>query len=244
MRLHYLLAAAALLSCAGSTEPTPPPGAVRILFVGNSLTYTNDLPSMVKKIALADGETFFVKSIAHPNWNLHDHWNDGAAVQEIAADKWDVVVMQQGPSSLPESRLDLLTWSRKFGDLAHIHDACPAMYMVWPSLDLFTSFDAVRDHYAEAADSVDGLFLPAGEAWRAVWELDDDFPLYGTDGFHPSPLGTYVAALAIYSGLVGRSPAGNTATFAGVDLTAQERFDIQQAVWGAVYGQPRRCAIE
>jgi hypothetical protein len=244
MRLHFLLAAAALLSCAGSTEPTPPPGAVRVLFVGNSLTYTNDLPAMVRAIALAGGDTFFVKAIAHPDWNLHDHWNDTEAAHEIAADKWDVVVLQQGPSSLPESRLDLLTWSRKFGDLAKIHGACPAMYMVWPALDFATSFDAVRDHYAEAADSIDGLFLPAGEAWRAAWEKDDDLALYGPDAFHPSKLGTYVAALAIYSGLVGRSPVGNMASIAGVSLTAQERLDIQQAVWGTVYGSPRRCSIE
>jgi hypothetical protein len=240
----YLILATVLLSCGGSTEPTPPPGAVRILFIGNSLTYTNDLPSMVKKIALAGGDTFFVGSIAHPNWGLEDHWNDGEAKQEIAADKWDVVVMQQGPSSLPESRIDLLTWSRKFGDLAHLHGVCPTMYMVWPARADFDTFDGVRDHYAEAADSIDGLFLPAGEAWRGVWELDAKYALYGPDTFHPSPLGTYVAALTIYSGLVGRSPAGNTATFAGVNLTDQQRFDIQNAVWGAVYGSPRRCAIE
>jgi hypothetical protein len=29
--------------------------ALRILFIGNSLTYTNDLPSMVGRIAAADG---------------------------------------------------------------------------------------------------------------------------------------------------------------------------------------------
>jgi hypothetical protein len=244
MRPYYFLAAAALLSCAGSTEPTAPPGAVRILFVGNSLTYTNDLPAMVRSIALAGGDTFFVKSISHANWNLHDHWNDGAAAQEIAADKWDVVIMQQGPSSLAASRLDLLTWSRKFGDLANIHGTCPAMYMVWPALADVDSFDAVRDHYAEAADSVDGLFLPAGEAWREVWSLDPEYALYGGDDFHPSKLGTYVAALAIYSGLIGASPQGNSFKPSGVTLDAQQRHDIQGAVWGAVYGQPRRCSIE
>lgn len=239
----YLILAAALLSCGGTTEPTPSPGAVRILFVGNSLTYTNDLPSMVKAIALAGGDTFVVKSFASPNWGLQDHWEDAEAAHEIAADKWDVVIMQQGPSSLPESRIDLLTWSRKFGDLAQIHGTCAAMYMVWPALINFDSFDAVRDHYAEAADSIDGLFLPAGEAWRGVWALDASYALYGPDNFHPSPLGTYVAALTIYSGLVGRSPVGNSASIPGVTLTAQQKHDIQGAVWGAAYGMPRRCSI-
>ena len=241
---RYLLLTASLLACGGATEPTPSRGAVRVLFVGNSLTYTNDLPKMVQAIALAGGDTFVVKSIAHPNWGLEDHWGSGESTGEIAADRWDVVVMQQGPSSLPESRVDLLTWSRKFGELAHQHHACPAMYMVWPARDYLGSFDAVRDHYAEAADSIDGLFLPAGEAWRGVWALDATYPLYGPDNFHPSPLGTYVAALAIYSGLTDRSPVGNSASVPGVTLTAQQKHDIQGAVWSAVAGTPRRCSIK
>ena len=43
-----------------------------------------------------------------------------------------------------------------------------------------------------------GLLLPAGDAWRAAWAADARLPLYGPDGFHPSPMGTYLAALVIY----------------------------------------------
>jgi len=50
--------------------------------------------------------------------------------------------------------------------------------------------------------------LPAGEAWRAAWRRDSTLALYGPDAFHPSILGTYVAALVIYGGLTGRSPLG------------------------------------
>ena len=31
-------------------------------------------------------------------------------------------------------------------------------------------------------------------------------PLYGPDGFHPSPLGTYLAALVVDAGLTGQQP--------------------------------------
>jgi hypothetical protein len=33
-------------------------------------------------------------------------------------------------------------------------------------------------------------------------------PLYGDDGFHPSPMGTYLAAIAIYAELLEASPVG------------------------------------
>ena len=237
-----LSASLALVSCGSTaTEPEPPPGAYRVLFVGNSLTYTNDLPAMVEAIALANGDTFFVRSEAFPDWGLQDHWEKGDAPSLMTTDAWDVVVMQQGPSSLESSRIDLLTWSRKFGDLARIHHMCAAMYEVWPSKNYLTSMQDVHDHYAEAADSIGGLFLPAGDAWLNAWAKDADFALYGPDNFHPTPLGTYLAALAVYSGLTGRSPVGNTATVPGVTLTSDERHQIQLAAWEAAYGLPRRC---
>jgi hypothetical protein len=66
---------------------------------------------------------------------------------------------------------------------------------------------------------VDGLFLPAGDVWRAAWERDATVPLYDQDDFHPSVLGTYAAALVIYARLTGRTPVGLPArlrTTAGV----------------------------
>ena len=56
---------------------------------------------------------------------------------------------------------------------------------------------------ASAAEAVNGLFLPAGEGWRAAWAADPQLMLYGPDGYHPSELGTYEAALVIYEGITG-----------------------------------------
>jgi len=52
------------------------------------------------------------------------------------------------------------------------------------------------------------MLLPVGEAWRAAWRRDPDVPLYGPDGFHPTPTATYLAALVIYQQVSGRSPIG------------------------------------
>ena len=70
--------------------------------------------------------------------------------------------------------------------------------MVWPDKSRFAFFEAVRVNYKAAADEVGGLFLPAGEAWLKAWERDTSLALYGGDNFHPSPLGTFLAALVIY----------------------------------------------
>jgi hypothetical protein len=85
--------------------------------------------------------------------------------------------------------------------------ARPALYMVWPSSSRRGDFDRVRDSYSLSASDIDGVFIPAGEAWRAAWRRDAAIALYGDDGFHPTPQASYLAALVIAGALTGREPA-------------------------------------
>jgi hypothetical protein len=84
--------------------------------------------------------------------------------------------------------------------------------MVWPSVERASAFDAVRESYLRAAEAIDGLFVPAGEAWRRAWELEPGLAFYGTDGFHPSRLGSVTAALAVVRTLFGEPLAGLPST--------------------------------
>jgi hypothetical protein len=69
-------------------------------------------------------------------------------------------------------------------------------------------FDAVRHSYTNAAEGAGAALYPAGEAWRAAWMVDADLPLYDTDDYHPSRMGSYLAALTIFRGLTQRSVVG------------------------------------
>ena len=67
--------------------------------------------------------------------------------------------------------------------------------------------DVIRS-YANAARAADAELYPAGLAWQAAWRRNPRLPLYGPDGFHPSPLGTYLTALVVLAGLTGEPPIG------------------------------------
>lgn len=186
----------------------PPPEAdVTILFVGNSLTYTNDLPGMVERLLVEHGQvgTVYTESVAFPNFGLVDHWALGTARSRIREGGWDYVVIQQGPSAT-EGRPSLLQYSAIFAGEASAVGARLALYMVWPSASRSFDFDGVSDSYATAAEQTGSLLFPAGEAWRAAWVTDPDLPLYGPDGFHPSVSGTCLAALVMYQQISGRDP--------------------------------------
>lgn len=190
-------------SCGSSTEPTLT-GGKQVLFIGNSLTYANDLPGTLSRMALAVGDTIRVTTVAEPNFALIDHYLGGSnAIAVIASRRWDYVVLQQGPSTVPINRDSLIIATRLFAP--HIRDAgaVPALYMVWPTSDRTAFFDAARISYQMAADTVDGIFMPAGSAWVKAWETDPNLTLYEADGLHPTALGTYLAALVIYERLTG-----------------------------------------
>jgi hypothetical protein len=206
----WILAPLVWLAC-GCGSPTgpgpegPDPEDLAVLFIGNSLTYVNDLPGMLAALFEMGGAgEIFIASDTRPNWGLPDHWLSGAR-DLISGSPWDVVVLQQGPSAT-EGRPYLLEYSRLFAEDVRAVGGTPALYMVWPSLTRFFDFDGVSDSYQTAAVEANGLLFPAGEAWRIAWEADPFLELYGADGFHPSVLGTYLAALVMYQQLSGRDP--------------------------------------
>jgi hypothetical protein len=188
--------------------PVPAPGSpLKVLFIGNSLTAANDLPAMVEALGKANGQPIVTRTVAYANYSLEDHWVHGDARRTIAEGGWSFVVLQQGPSALPESRVLLVEYARRFAQEARRVHAQVALYMVWPSISRFGDFDGVKASYQAAAKEVGGVFLPAGEAWRAGWRTDSKLAFYGTDGFHPTPLGSCLAALVIFRGLTGKAPA-------------------------------------
>src|SRR3954464_1961191 len=76
-----------------------PPGGHHILFIGNSLTYTNDLPGTLSALAHEAGDTIAVRSVANPNFAVIDHALGGSdAVAAIQHESWNYVVLQQGPT--------------------------------------------------------------------------------------------------------------------------------------------------
>jgi len=121
---------------------------------------SNDLPALVREVAEAAGRDLGYAVLLAPGASLEEHWNAGAeeVISEVGA---DVVILQQGPSSLPESQEHLRTWAERFAVPIRQAGGTPALL--------------------------------------AGWERDPDLALYGADGFHPSELGSLVAALTVYA---------------------------------------------
>ena len=136
---------------------------------------------MVAALARLEGRSFAAGTLAYPNVSFEDHAGMGA-FDVIRRERPDIVVMQQGPSSLLESRINLVGWTRQSASVIEQSGGRTALLMVWPPTGRLAFFDGVRDSYRAAADEVGGMFIPAGESWRAAWRRDDaDRCMHGTD---------------------------------------------------------------
>ena len=190
---------------------------------------------------LLDGvldEDVLIQSVAFPNYGLIDHWVDPRTHAAIALGGWDYVIMQQGPSGT-EGRPSLLEFTKRFEPEIRAAGAEPAVYMVWPSDARRFDFELVSESHVLAAEGVNGLLFPAADAWQAAWQRDAALQLYGPDGFHPSVLGSFLAALTIADRLVdGALPLPTEIR------TATSRFPISPELAAVLLESAREAIAE
>lgn len=240
------IAAAALLACsAGPVDnpvpppppPPPPSGTLRLFFIGNSLTYSYNIPGLVKDmITSATGKEPLVVSSTYANYALEDHWNGGSARSLIKAQPLDRVIMQQGPSTLPESGVQLTMWSKTWADEARRYNVRPGLYVVWPPKG--GDLDAGIANHEAAATAADAALYPVGHAWREAWAVDPSLPLYGPDQFHPGPHGSWLAALII-AAMVTDRPVADFPNLFPTQISATQAETMRAAATKAItlYGR-------
>lgn len=176
-------------------------GKINILFVGNSLTYSNSLPELVEQVALSMRKEVVAGMVALPNYALEDHWFDGEVQQLITSSNYQYVVVQQGPSSQADGRAMLLEYGKRLKDLCDQHQTKLAFFMVWPAKVNYHTFPGVIANYTEAAQQTNSILCPVGEIWKAKMDATSDFKYYSSDGFHPSVKGSQSAAEIIVKSL-------------------------------------------
>lgn len=199
--MPYSILMVCLLYCPNFEQVASQPK--RILFIGNSLTYTNELPVLVQQLFVSLKKPKpFVEAFTEPGASLGDHWQLPRTGKRIVEGKWDYIILQQGSSTLAASQKEFMKDMETGKQYFKKTKAKVCLYMVWPETNRKQYFPQVRQAYANAAKAVDGLFLPAGIALQQVQENAPHLALF-TDGLHPTPLGTFLAGYVIAAKLTG-----------------------------------------
>jgi hypothetical protein len=231
--------ATACLNDVASPDYVNPSSGKAVLFIGNSLTYVNDVPVLVQGLAdAAGGDSLIIAASVGPDMALVDHWNQGNVQKVIASRHWDFVVLQQGPSSTAINRDSLRIMAKLYAPLITAAGGKPVLFSAWPARDRREDFPGAAESYRLAAEDVGGLYAPVANAWIEAWSRDGTLSLYA-DGLHGNSAGSYLAALVIYSRLFGKSPVGLPDTLRLrngniVAVPASLNALLQQSAWTAV----------
>ncbi|MFS8064527.1 MAG: hypothetical protein ACMG5Z_08040 [Luteimonas sp.] len=209
---------------------------MRILFVGNSYLYTNDMPARVRQLAKRHSVTLDTQLRTAPNYALSDHLRE-PSFDAVLAQPWDWVILQQGPSSLPESKDDLIASAVAIAARLRDRPTRIALLAAWPAAANAATSPAAEANYRDAAAAIGACVLPVAAAWRLAGEVSELPVLYQIDRLHPNRAGTRLSAMVVVHGLLG---AGSTA--AGHAAGGGNENAMATIVHAAYAQEPRACA--
>lgn len=218
-------------------EPLGPPR--RILFIGDSLTFVNDLDQHVVALARAadpvDGTAISVNRSVRGGSPLKALWKKTDARDQIQNGKYDAVVLQE---DLPETTLeDFQKYGSHFGQLARSVGSRLILLATWPYDRLgWIKTDGIMSAHLELAQKIGAEVAPAALAWDRMSGIYPDVDLYADDGEHPTVLGTHLAATVVFATLWKRNPIGLRSSqlkFGGKDFARV----CQEVAWDVVENQ-------
>jgi hypothetical protein len=205
---------------------------VRVLFVGNSFTFKNSLPALVRDLAAGDRGAAPIYSVeyAAPGWSLRQAADDDGLADLLGDVHWDVVVLQEKSwlLSYPEDRWrhDTYPYAVRLKGQIDRHGARTLLFMTWGYMlgdrwaqphDAYAAMQArLADGYSKLGLALGADVARAGLAWAEALRREPSLPLWADDGKHPSLLGSYLAACVFFELLSGRMPTGSAFT-AGID---------------------------
>ncbi len=196
---------------------------VRVLFLGNSFTYVNDLPTVFRDLARAAGQNVETSMVANGGETLAQHAAPGDSLNAIHSAHWQFVVVQeqsQIPSVESFRQTQMYPAARTLVSSIEGVDATPILLETWAhrdgwfdqGLDYASMQAGVDQGYATISAELRVALAPAGQAWQAVLRQDPGLVLWQADGVHPSTAGTYLAACALYTRIFGPCPLGTAYT--------------------------------
>lgn len=231
MKLKNTLLIASLVFgalCAGAKVPLNNRAvlsdSLQVLFIGNSYTYYNDLPGLVRDLAASVGGKIAPSRCIKGGQRFKGHLETPTTVEMLAAGGFDYVVLQEA-SYLPSYQTRSVI--EEVYPYAHILDSLAKagspkaeviFYMTWghkngivhsntdyPLDDTYESMqERLKTSYREMAWENGSKCAPVGVAWQRVRAERPELELYTKDMSHPSRLGSYLAANVILATILGK----------------------------------------
>ncbi len=211
----------------------------KVLFIGNSLTYFNDMPNTFSDVSNSLGKNVSVTMYAPGGTGFVNHVSDPNLYDIIRNDTFDIVVMQPGtgesggasyPVSVTAQRgLTILDSIRSYSPCARVflYEISNGVISSNDYPTYFATQTRIKDSITKLADLMHLPMIPAGECFRHHYSNSPDLLLHNSYGdVHPNPNGSYLVACVAYVAIYEDSVT-ETVHYGGIpDTTAEYLQDI------------------
>jgi hypothetical protein len=192
----------------------------RVLFIGDSSTYVNDLPTTFADLAWSAGYRVDTETLASGGETLAGHVADPATESVITSQQWNTVVLQdqsESPASPAAQQSEMYPAVTQLVAMIRDAGAEPLLFLTWghesgwpeDGLTPYTSMQAAVDQGSLGiAGHLNVPIAPVDAAWQSVNAGQANAQLWQGDGVHPTTAGRYLAACVFFAAIFHRSPAG------------------------------------
>ncbi len=196
---------------------------MKILFIGNSHTYMNDMPELARRmIEDATGEACEVFMLAYSGRSLKWHMDEEYFSERfnILHGRYDYCVIQEQAHPLgPEE--DTIKYATKIAELCNQVGTIPVIFETWAEKSKPENQVEMNRRYRSLAAKLDARLAPIGEVWNDVLN-SSDMELYFRDGAHASAIGDYLIASVLTQVITGKLPNDSFTT--AFDFTVPVNF--------------------
>ena len=178
---------------------------MKVLFIGNSHTYVNDMPELFARFAeKTTGEKPEVVMLAYAGRDYDWHLREYTSLRfNLMYGGFDYCVLQQAAHPYPPVETTLKTGAEMI-DLCHRCGVKPVVYMTWAEKRFPENQQKMIDTCEKLAGENNALLAPIGRLWQEVQQSRPDIELYHTDGEHAGPYGDFLIAAVFCKLLTGK----------------------------------------
>ena len=182
---------------------------MKVLFLGNSHTFYNDMPQIFANICKEKGKDVEVAMQAHPGVTYGWHYSQLVELRfALMHGGFDYIVMQQAAHSPCPSKEETLADAEKIIALARKFGVTPIQTMPWAEKRDPAHQKGMYEIYNTLSEKFGVKLTVAGNVFEDVFYNHPEIDMYWRDGEHASPYGSYTIAMAAYAAIFGESVKG------------------------------------
>ena len=182
---------------------------MKVLFIGNSHTFYNDMPQIFKNICDEKGKDVEVAMQAFGGKTYGWHYGQMTELRfALMHGGFDYIIMQQAAHSPCPAKEETLADGGKIIELARKCGVTPIQTMPWAEKRDPDHQKGMYDIYNTLSEMYDVKLAYAGNVFEDVFYNHPEIDMYWKDGEHASPYGSYTIAMSVYAAIFGESVKG------------------------------------